>query len=104
MHLLVQAAAERDIDLLKPPAQGQYRYPVFNREPDQTQGIGVACRVVQIALVTALVGIMMWLDVAWRAGQDQEIGRASRRERVCQYVSVSVVAVSLKKKKVYEKQ
>src|SRR3546814_13972866 len=27
-----------------------------------------------------------------------EIGRASWRERVCQYVSVSVVAVSLKKK------
>src|SRR3546814_13945775 len=29
-----------------------------------------------------------------------EIGRASCRERVCQYVSLSVVAVSLKKKKV----
>src|SRR3546814_15166015 len=28
----------------------------------------------------------------------QEIGRASCRERVCQYVSISVVAVSLKKK------
>src|SRR3546814_12095227 len=31
----------------------------------------------------------------------QEIGRASCRERVCQYVSISVVAVSLKKKKIY---
>src|SRR3546814_13186969 len=29
----------------------------------------------------------------------EEIGRASCRERVCQYVSISVVAVSLKKKK-----
>src|SRR3546814_11963986 len=28
-----------------------------------------------------------------------EIGRASWRERVCQYVEISVVAVSLKKKK-----
>src|SRR3546814_16114484 len=28
----------------------------------------------------------------------REIGRASCRERVCQYVSISVVAVSLKKK------
>src|SRR3546814_17824848 len=28
----------------------------------------------------------------------QEIGRASCRERVCQYVSISVVAVSIKKK------
>src|SRR3546814_15369435 len=29
---------------------------------------------------------------------NREIGRASCRERVCQYVSISVVAVSLKKK------
>src|SRR3546814_1512630 len=29
----------------------------------------------------------------------EEIGRASCRERVCQYVYISVVAVSLKKKK-----
>src|SRR3546814_19250879 len=29
----------------------------------------------------------------------EQIGRASCRERVCQYVSISVVAVSLKKKK-----
>src|SRR3546814_17569708 len=31
---------------------------------------------------------------------DDEIGRASCRERVCQYVSISVVAVSLNKKKI----
>src|SRR3546814_13772042 len=30
-----------------------------------------------------------------------KIGRASCRERVCQYVSISVVAVSLKKKNTY---
>src|SRR3546814_17655219 len=30
----------------------------------------------------------------------QEIGRASCRERVCQYVLMSVVAVSLKKKRI----
>src|SRR3546814_20882590 len=38
----------------------------------------------------------------WRRSQQlasMEIGRASCRERVCQYVSISVVAVSLKKKK-----
>src|SRR3546814_15516915 len=29
---------------------------------------------------------------------DMEIGRASCRERVCQYVSITVVGVSLKKK------
>src|SRR3546814_15325566 len=33
----------------------------------------------------------------------QQIGRASCRERVCQYVSISVVAVSLKTKKKYKK-
>src|SRR3546814_17206111 len=32
-----------------------------------------------------------------------EIGRASCRARVCQYVSISVVAVSLKKKKTKKK-
>src|SRR3546814_19179222 len=32
----------------------------------------------------------------WR--ETQQIGRASCRERVCQYVSLSLVAVSLKKK------
>src|SRR3546814_12530387 len=32
-------------------------------------------------------------------GQAQEIGRASCRGRGCQYVSISVVAVSLKKKR-----
>src|SRR3546814_13370210 len=35
-----------------------------------------------------------------RGGVDLQIGRASCRERVCQYVSISVVAVSLKKKQV----
>src|SRR3546814_9302667 len=30
--------------------------------------------------------------------EQEKIGRASCRERVCQYVSISVVAVSLKKK------
>src|SRR3546814_19477220 len=34
----------------------------------------------------------------WRPGDVVQIGRASCRERVCQYVSISVVADSLKKK------
>src|SRR3546814_16410860 len=36
--------------------------------------------------------------------QDYKIGRASRRERVCQYVKISVVAVSLKKKSTKQQQ
>src|SRR3546814_13310180 len=35
-------------------------------------------------------------------GRQNKIGRASCRERVCQYVSISVVDVSLKKKKKHE--
>src|SRR3546814_11752855 len=35
----------------------------------------------------------------WARSARSKIGRASCRERVCQYVSISVVAVSLKKKK-----
>src|SRR3546814_16921895 len=34
-----------------------------------------------------------------RLNEAGKIGRASRRERVCQYVSISVVAVSIKNKK-----
>src|SRR3546814_16958354 len=34
----------------------------------------------------------------------KQIGRASCRERVCQYVEISVVAVSLKKKRTNNKQ
>src|SRR3546814_13811562 len=34
-----------------------------------------------------------------RPADDDQIGRASCRERVCQYVSISVVAVALKKQK-----
>src|SRR3546814_16865933 len=37
-------------------------------------------------------------------GVGQQIGRASCRERVCQYVSISVVAVPLKKKKKYNRK
>src|SRR3546814_19761197 len=37
-------------------------------------------------------------SAAGRKPWDEEIGRASCRERVCQYVEISVVAVSLKKK------
>src|SRR3546814_10978648 len=39
------------------------------------------------------------LDGAWFADDITQIGRASCRERVCQYVLISVVAGSLKKKK-----
>src|SRR3546814_13900842 len=39
-----------------------------------------------------------WLNILDQYGASAEIGRASCRERVCQYVYLSVVAFSLKKK------
>src|SRR3546814_14659413 len=53
--------------------------------------------------LTAHVEFACWPGERTQAEQvaiqlGQQIGRASCRERVCQYVSISVVAVSLKKK------
>src|SRR3546814_15712370 len=42
---------------------------------------------------------LRFTDVEIAVIEVREIGRASCRERVCQYVEISVVAVSLKKKK-----
>src|SRR3546814_14075556 len=39
-----------------------------------------------------------WHDLSARLARLAQIGRASGRERVCQYVSISVVAGSIKKK------
>src|SRR3546814_20688444 len=43
-------------------------------------------------------GIFLAAQVLIQPGDSVEIGRASCRESVCQYVSIPVVAVSLKKK------
>src|SRR3546814_14995163 len=56
--------------------------------------------------------VLLALDACARAAdaarlaisEARQIGRASCRERVCQYVSISVVAVSLKKKETYVSQ
>src|SRR3546814_18671081 len=50
--------------------------------------------------------VVLWgpgLGGGWRGGggfSGGEIGRASGRERVCQYVSISVVAVPFKQKRI----
>src|SRR3546814_17856127 len=41
-------------------------------------------------------GGALWCGGDDRRAGDRQIGRASCRERVCQYVSISVVAVSIK--------
>src|SRR3546814_17516816 len=45
------------------------------------------------------VPILLWSPIGRDVIGFEEIGRASCRERVCQYVWISVVAVSLKKQK-----
>src|SRR3546814_15318410 len=50
-----------------------------------------------LAVLSAELDALLESDT--REAVIQEIGRASCRERVCQYVSISVVAVPLKKKK-----
>src|SRR3546814_12554022 len=52
-------------------------------------------------MVAALEAVLDWLDAGQGANPLDakiEIGRASCRERVCQYVEISGVAVSFKKK------
>src|SRR3546814_16748044 len=55
-----------------------------------------------IALVIAMLTVVVTGFIG-RYYLAQEIGRASCRESVCKYVSISVVAVSLKKKKTKDK-
>src|SRR3546814_17771588 len=57
------------------------------------QGFGVRLQ------LRPLLGIGLRRQRGAALGKVAEIGRASCRERVCQYVEISVVAVSLKKKK-----
>src|SRR3546814_21090704 len=51
-----------------------------------------------ITLVSRSTVTLIWPGYSSSSSIFLEIGRASCRERVCQYVSISVVAVSLKKK------
>src|SRR3546814_11916044 len=52
----------------------------------------------------ALLGIAARCAARASLLQHKELGRASCRERVCQYLSISVVAVSLKKHQSRHKQ
>src|SRR3546814_12862536 len=61
---------------------------------------GLACQLGSDHLPSAVIAPSIEISLhgrAWRKVLRQQIGRASCRERVCQYVSISVVAVSLKK-------
>src|SRR3546814_18531810 len=84
-----------------PAVTGEHRVLALEREIDRDARIG------RIGLPTARSPGERALEVrrendpaSTKAGQlrFEEIGRASCRERVCQYVELSVVAGSLKKK------
>src|SRR3546814_18642079 len=63
------------------------------RRPDRAAMVDTAAS--QIASLTTKVSA----DTKRMATRDNQIGRESCRERVCQYVSLSLVAVSLKQTK-----
>src|SRR3546814_11939433 len=76
----------------------------------RSPGGGAVKRLLSIASLLAIISTPALAEDTPRGGpadprvkfveyqETQEIGRASCRERVCQYVEISVVAVSLKKK------
>src|SRR3546814_16398265 len=85
--------------ILQPPAIAAIKHEVLARAgdtPDDAPGIGTEGA--EIAVVAVRIAEM---GAAPGAGGEVEIvdaiGRESCRDRVCHYVSISVVAVSLKK-------
>src|SRR5690606_36677841 len=73
VHLLVQATAQGHVDLLQAAADRQYRQAHGDRTRGQGQGVGVAGGVVQVALPAGLVAVMVRLDIADRAGEQQAV-------------------------------
>src|SRR3546814_15853765 len=83
-------------DLATLPDRGRAERP-HHRQP-LPEGRGAARAMIAMALaLLAVVALVAAVGPA-TGYADGQIGRASCRERVCQYVSISVVAVSLKKK------
>src|SRR3546814_12722460 len=104
-------------EYFSPGQKGSSAMP-HKRNPILTENLTGLARIVRSATIPAMENVALWheRDISHSSverfiGPDAtitldfalgrltgEIGRASCRERVCQYVSISVVAVSLKKK------
>src|SRR3546814_17563611 len=83
-------AAQANIPLSSLKANADQRGEVGDTEGHKSKGMSVRDRAIRL-----LEGLT---DEELQSTAIPKIGRASCRERVCQYVSISVVAVSLKKK------
>src|SRR3546814_7956760 len=70
----------------------------YNREEFEhiVRGGLIASPTTEVLIEESLLG---WKEYEMEVVRDRKIGRASCRDRVCQYVSISVAAVSLKKNK-----
>ncbi len=73
VHFLQQAAAERDIDFLKPAADAEHRNAARKGGADQRQGRGVARRVGGRLRVAQRLAIVVRLDIRRRAGEHQPV-------------------------------
>jgi len=68
MHLLMQRAAERDVQLLQAAADGEQRDRKVERAPDQRQGGGVAGRIPWAVGVGRRSTVVVRFDVGRAAG------------------------------------
>ena len=70
---LMQCAAERHVQLLYAPADGEDRHSRFQRRPDQGQGGGVALKVVQGALRAGGSAVVLRFHIGRAAGDQQSV-------------------------------
>ena len=82
LHLLVQAATQRHIQLLKATADTQNRDIAGNGQPQQWQRGGIPVCVVQRTWRARRTGIMVWLYVGWAASKQQAVDRGEYRLEV----------------------
>ena len=82
MHFLVQGAAHRHVHFLETAADRQHRNAFGNRLWDEVERGQIAGRIMQIALITGLIGVMMRLDVARRTRQKQSVQLIQQRIQI----------------------
>jgi hypothetical protein len=73
VDLLVQRAAEGDVEFLQPPADRQHRQAGGNRGADQRQRHGIAPRILGRTLRMRRATVERGLDVGTAAGQDDAV-------------------------------